>query len=319
MRASRLLSILFLFHQKRRIKASELAKKYEVSVRTIYRDIDELSAAGVPIYGDSGPGGGFELLDTYKVKPIGFFDSEVKAFFPIFLTNVFDALGIGQNANSAYNKLFANLPDHQKTIAQELNGKILFDPNPWYQNIETPKFLKDIAKVLFENSEIEIEYVSWKKTSKIQIIPIGLVLKSADWYLIGRNDKTLIFKIENILGLEITNIKHTMNNKFCIEDFWQNSIQSFEKQLRPHNVKLAIDDIALKSIEKLGSFAKKSCEEKIYDSHSNQYIINLPYENDVQIIHLLLSIEGDIRIIKPIDLKKKLNEKIHKLQKLNKI
>lgn len=317
MRASRLLSILFLLHKKKRITAAELAKEYEVSIRTIYRDIDELSAAGVPIYGDSGPGGGFELLDNYKVKPIGFFDNEVEAFFPIFLKNVFDSLGIGQSANSAYNKLFANLPDHQKTIAQNLNGKILFDPNPWYQNIETPKFLKEIAKAIFEKNEIIINYSSWKKISQKQMMPLGLVLKSADWYLIGQTDKVLIYKVENILNLEKTNQNFSKTSDFNIEEFWQKSIVRFEKQLRPLFVKIEIDENALKNIEKLGDFAQNACDKKIYNKKTKRYIIDLPYENEEQIIHQILSIAGEIKIIEPSNLKGKLIEKILKIQNLN--
>jgi len=85
MRASRLLSILILLQLRQRLTAEELAEEFEVSVRTIYRDIDALSAAGVPVYGDRGPGGGFQLLDGYRTKLTGLDASEAEAMLLIGL------------------------------------------------------------------------------------------------------------------------------------------------------------------------------------------------------------------------------------------
>lgn len=316
MRASRLLSILFLLHQKRRLTASQLAKEYEVSVRTIYRDIDELSAAGIPIYGDSGPGGGFELLDNYKVKPIGFFDDEVKAYFPFFQKNIFDSLGLSQNANTAFNKIISNLPNHQKEIANKNSGKIFFDPNPWYFKIENPIHLKELAKAIFENKKIQITYSSWNKTSEKIIEPLGLVLKSNEWYLIGKNNKILLYKVANIQVLEILNTSFE-NIDFNIEDFWINSIKKFEQNLRPLKVKILADEIALNNIRKIGEYAEKSYSKRIYFENINTYEIDLDYENDNQIIRLLLSIEGKIIIKEPLELKKKLLTTIENIKKLN--
>ena len=85
MRASRLLSILILLQLRGRLTAEYLAEEFEVSVRTIYRDIDALSAAGIPVYGDSGPGGGFRLLEGYRTKLTGLDSDETEAMLLVGL------------------------------------------------------------------------------------------------------------------------------------------------------------------------------------------------------------------------------------------
>ncbi len=110
MRASRLLSILILLQLRGRLTAEYLAEEFEVSARTIYRDIDALSAAGVPVYGDSGPGGGFQLLDGYRTKLTGLGPEEAEAMLLIGLPGAAQAMGLGDAADRARNKLLVALP-----------------------------------------------------------------------------------------------------------------------------------------------------------------------------------------------------------------
>ena len=112
MRASRLLSILMLLQLRDRLTAEVLAAEFEVSVRTIYRDIDRLAEAGVPVYADRGPGGGFRLVDGYRTRLTGLAADEVEAMFMIGLPGPAAALGMGPAASNAGRKMLASNPEN---------------------------------------------------------------------------------------------------------------------------------------------------------------------------------------------------------------
>ena len=110
MRADRLLSILLLLQARGRITAQQLAEEHEVSVRTIYRDIDALSTAGVPVYAERGPGGGCALVEGYRTSLTGLTKDEVRALFMLGIPASLDELGLSQELRTALRKLAAALP-----------------------------------------------------------------------------------------------------------------------------------------------------------------------------------------------------------------
>src|SRR5207342_575654 len=120
MLASRLLSILMLLQSRGRVSASELARTFEVSVRTIHRDIDQLSAAGVPVYAERGRSGGFALLDGYRTRLTGFTQSEAETIFLAGLPGPAAQLGLADILSSARLKLLVALPADVQPRAQRI-------------------------------------------------------------------------------------------------------------------------------------------------------------------------------------------------------
>ena len=118
MRASRLLSILLMLQTRGRLTAESLAETFEVSVRTVYRDIEQLSAAGVPVYADRGPGGGFQLLDGFCTKLTGLTENEAETLFLAGLPGPATQLGLADQLLSAQLKLSAALPERSRTSAR---------------------------------------------------------------------------------------------------------------------------------------------------------------------------------------------------------
>ena len=132
MRSSRLLSLQLHLQQHGRATAEALAQAFEVSVRTIYRDIERLCAAGVPVCADLGPGGGFRLIDGYRTRLTGLTPAEAEALWMIGLPDAADALGLGDAATDARSKLFAALPEGRTALAGRLRDRFHLDTATWY-------------------------------------------------------------------------------------------------------------------------------------------------------------------------------------------
>src|SRR4051812_2982239 len=137
MRADRLLSILLLLQTHRRMTAGTLADRLEVSARTIHRDMEALSMAGVPVYAERGAGGGWVLPDTFRTDVTGLTDSEIQALFVSMPTRVLADLGLERASDAALVKLLASLPGTARRDAEQVRQRIHVDGAGWHQSEET--------------------------------------------------------------------------------------------------------------------------------------------------------------------------------------
>src|SRR5262245_58137330 len=178
-----------------RLTALELAEECGVSVRTIYRDIQELSAAGIPIYADRGPGGGFQLLDGYRTRLTGLASHEAEAVFMIGMPDAAAALGLGPAAASAGRKARASLLPALSQGAGRLGARFHLDPSDWYRAAAPLPHLPALARAVLDQRVVEVRYNSWKGTRNWTLSPLGLVLKAGSWYLVARGkDAVRTFK-----------------------------------------------------------------------------------------------------------------------------
>src|SRR3954468_8478197 len=136
MRASRLLSILLLLQTRGRMTAQALADEFETSVRTIYRDIDQLSAAGVPVYADRGRAGGFQLMEGYRTQLTGLSSAEAETLFLAGLPGPAAQLGLGDAMAQAQLKLLAALPAEGRQGAARVASRFHLDPIGWFRSAE---------------------------------------------------------------------------------------------------------------------------------------------------------------------------------------
>lgn len=205
MKVDRLVSIIMILLEKKRIGAQELADRFEVSPRTIYRDIDAINMAGIPVRSTSGVGGGFEIMPEYKMDKRVFSTAELSALL-MGLTNL-SGMVRGEELLSALAKVRSFIPaDKAKEIDLKAN-QICIDLRPWMGNRNIQPSLETIQTALQERRLLSFSYVDGHGNQTGRTVePYQLVLKGSHWYFQGycheRKDYRL-FRLSRISNLQM--------------------------------------------------------------------------------------------------------------------
>jgi len=230
--ASRLLSILLTLQARGRATAAELAETFEVSVRTSYRDIDELSAAGVPVYAEKGRNGGFRLLDGYRTRLTGLDRGEAEALFLAGLPGAAAQLGLGEALARMRLKLLAALPGPAREDAERIAARFHLDPVGWFQAPDELAILPRLATAVWEQRRARMIYDSWKGVVEREIVPIGVVLKAGTWYAVARvGDQVRSYRVAGIQAFELGEPIDEPAKPFDLAAYWAEFAEGYEQRM----------------------------------------------------------------------------------------
>ncbi len=231
MRASRLLAILMHLQERGRASAPWLAERTSVSVRTIYRDVDHLSAAGVPVWAETGRGGGICLQPGWRTQLTGLTTAEARALFLAGLPGPAAELGLGAAVAGAQPKLLAALPAEAQREARRLSQGFHLDPADWFRERSQPEHLQAVAGAVWACRRVAMRYESWKRISDQVVEPLGLVLKAGTWYMAARKagrDDVRAYRLAALLSLRVTDEPFTPPPRFELAAWWRDSTARFE-------------------------------------------------------------------------------------------
>ncbi|GLV53875.1 hypothetical protein KDH_07260 [Dictyobacter sp. S3.2.2.5] len=201
--------------------AQALAEQLEVSERTIYRDIESLSMAGIPLYTERGPGGGCELLDGYQTKLTGLTIAEIRALFLSGNFNSLTDLGLNQVLEDALLKLSAALPATSRIQAEQVRQRIHIDTTQSTCSSQIHSHLELIQEALWQDCTLQLTY----GYSQRNIDPYGLVSKAGTWYLIGASAGTLqVVRVPHIQSIQLTQHHFTRPNNFDLVAYWDQHV-----------------------------------------------------------------------------------------------
>lgn len=309
MRASRLLSILILLQLRGRMTAETLADEFEVSIRTVYRDVDALSAAGVPIYGDRGPGGGFQLLDGYRTRLTGLAADEAEAMFMIGMPGPAAALGLGAAAARAGGKLLASLSPPVGEGAGRIGTRFHLDPVNWYRADEPIPFLPFIARAVLDQRVIEMTYESWSGLRDWRVEPLGLVLKAGAWYLVAKARRGVqTFRVSNIRTQQVTETRFERPADFDLPSWWTASLERFEAELRPARALVRLSELGRRRLAELGAYAAAAVAAAETPDETGWAVVSLPIETIDKAALTLLGLGPEVKVIEPVELRESLHD-----------
>lgn len=312
MRASRLLSLLMLLQSRGRMSAAALAEALEVSVRTVHRDVDELSAAGVPIWADRGRLGGLQLQAGWRTQVDGLTAPEAQAMFLGGLPGTAADLGLGEALASAQLKLLAALPDGWRDDARRVGARFHLDPVDWYRGPSTVDHLPAIAQAVWKERRVVMRYDSWKGEVSRQVDPLGLILKAGMWYVAAQvGDGVRTYRLSSLLALELTEAQFERPADFDLAAWWQASTRRFEKGLAVDTAELRVTSEGLKAMRHLGAAVSQAADSSAGEPDAAGWRrVTIPIESVPHAAAQVLRLGAQAEVLQPAALRRAVLERL---------
>ncbi len=233
MRADRLLALLLLLQSRGRMTATELARRLEVSERTVYRDLSALGTAGVPVYAERGPGGGCGLMDGYRTTLTGLTEDEARTLFMAGNLKPLTDLGLGGALDGALLKLLAALPARYRDDAERARQRLHLDPAAWDQQEEEVPHLRAIQEAVWRDRRLLLSYRKGNgEVVERRIDPLGLVAKSSIWYLVARQAGEMrVFRVARTLSATVLDEPCERPPDFDLPAYWNRWRDDFKASL----------------------------------------------------------------------------------------
>jgi predicted DNA-binding transcriptional regulator YafY len=243
MRASRLVQLLLLLQTNGKMTASRLAEALEVSVRTIYRDIEALSGAGVPIYAEAGPGGGVRLVDGYRTRLNGLTAEEAEALALSGLPGAASELGLGTVLAAAQLKVDSALPPELRSRAVRMRERFHLDAPGWFAREEPVPHLAELSRAVWEERRLEVRYRKWDGEVRRVLDPLGLVLKAGVWYLValsGRSRSLRTFRVSRVVAVKDLGEDVERPSDFDLAAHWAAAGEAFFETMAKVEVRVRV-------------------------------------------------------------------------------
>ncbi|MFG1946441.1 helix-turn-helix transcriptional regulator [Nonomuraea sp. NPDC048826] len=321
MRASRLLSLLLLLQTRGRMTAPELAEELEVSVRTVYRDVEALSAAGVPVYADRGPAGGYQLLDGYRTRLNGLTAGEASSLFLAGLPGPAAELGMAELAANAELKVLAALPPEPRSHAAKMRERFLLDVPGWYRGADDVPHLSEVAEAVWAQRPLRMTYRRWGRQVVERLVhPYGLVLKGGSWYLVaappGENPRT--YRVARILTLSTEAGQFDRPEGFELAGFWRAYAAEFRERMYTATAEIRLapgmaDLLAYTMGQEVVEGALAGAAEPDAEGWRT---LTLPVESISHARWLLLRMGAGVEVLGPPELRALMAETVAELRKM---
>lgn len=303
MRADRLISILLLLQIHQRLTSHELAARLEVSERTIHRDMEALSIAGIPVYSERGTGGGWSLLDGYQSKLTGLSEAEVQAMFLTRPAGLLADLGLDKASEAGLIKLQASLPlPHQReaSFAQE---RIHIDVTGWNNAKEAVPVLPTLLEAVWNERKLQITYHRGECDAvERKLDPLGLVAKGSAWYLVARVENSFrSYRVSRVQSATVLPEACERPAGFDLASYWQQSAAEFKEKFPRYAVTVRVHPDFVPHLYLVGRFSRvENVAEPAADGWRSAVIV---FQVEEMAVQGLLSLGAKVEIVEPLKLR----------------
>lgn len=311
MRAARLLSVLLLLQARGRMTARQLASELEVSVRTVYRDVESLHAAGIPLYGEAGHAGGYALLDGYRTRLTGLTSQEAEALFLTGLPGPAADLGLGAVLATARLKLMAALPDDLRERANRLHQRFHLDTSGWYIDPDHTPHLGTVVSAVWDQRRVRVRYRRWAPNPEVTrtLEPYGVVLKGGRWYLVagrpGAADEVRTYRVAQICRLRVLDERFERPTGFDLAAHWEASLREFDARRHTGEATVRLTPRALDLLPHLWEPALVSAARRSarLEEPDGWLRVVIPMESVEHTGGLLLRLGAEVEVLEPAALR----------------
>lgn len=304
MRADRLVSLVLLLQARGRMTALALAGELEVSVRTVYRDLEALSAAGVPVLTERGVGGGCQLLDGYRFPLRGLRPEEAEALLILGVPRVISELGLEGAVTAAHRQI--------RITAGRAEGAALvhLDMPRWFRGNEEVPHLRTLAEALRQHRRLAIGYRRGHAPAATRVVgPLGLVNKAGTWYLVaaGRSGRAAVFRAGRICSARILDEPFEGPGEFELAGFWDRWSAEFTSSRPRLRVRLRASPEALAVFgEVFGDDARPAMDAALPPDDQGWQEVTLSFEHELAAAHRLAGFGGRVEVLSPLPVRERL-------------
>jgi predicted DNA-binding transcriptional regulator YafY len=305
-RASRLVSLLLLLQTRGHLTAPELATELEVSVRTVYRDVEALSAAGVPVYAEAGRGGGVRLVEGYRTRLTGLSAKEAEALLLGGTPGPVGELGLGTVFAAAQAKLLAAMPKEVADRAFVVRRRFHLDSAGWFKSSRVPAHLGPVATAVWEGRRLEVVYRHYDSDEEAKRVldPLGLVLKAGVWYLVASRDgERRTYRISRIRSARVLDEESSRPPDFDLPTYWADSVFRFEVGAPRLAVTLLATSRAIATLHKHGYEA-----EPVESPARGKVQATAGFDDMDAAVRAIMPLGGAVEVLDPPELRDRLRE-----------
>ncbi|GAA2918348.1 MULTISPECIES: helix-turn-helix transcriptional regulator [Streptomyces] len=310
MRAARLIKMVLILQSRPAMTAAELARELEVSERTVTRDAQALSEAGVPVYADRGRAGGYRLVGGYRTRLTGLHRGEAEALFLSGVPGALREMGLEDAASAAQLKVSAallpSLRDASKTAAQRFH---LDAPN-WFKEPKTPTLLPAVADAVWDDRRIVARYRRGEDEVVRELEPYGLVLKAGVWYLCARvagGGSFRVYRIDRFTAVDPGEERFEREPEFELPAFWEERAEQFARSILRARVVVRLSPDGVRALPyALDSLSAREALADADDPDTDGWVtVALPVESE-EVAHTQLTALGaEVEVLAPEGLRER--------------